>query len=206
LGPLAPGTAEGTWLNAGAAEVQPWGTDNTPSEAARPALAVTAASPIPDELKAPAPELTPLLSVVANAANPLPKALVVEPNELVSEPAVPRVVRPDVNIDPDDAVPDTRLVADVTAVDDEVRVVKDDSGDVEDEVVVAADASPGITALDSGADNVELSCDTTCMPVPAEVPTACVTAALSPANPPGWVVSIGVVNDVNVDAAEAAPA
>jgi hypothetical protein len=194
------------WLNPGAAEVQPWGTDNTPSDAARPALAVTAASPIPDELKAPAPELTPLLSVVPNAPNPLPKALVAGPNELMSEPAVPRVVRPDVNIDADDAVPDTRLVADVAAVDDELRVVKDDSGDVEDEVDVAAEASPGITALDSGADNVELSGDTICTPVPAEVPAACVTAALSPANPAGLVVSTGVVNDVNVDAAEDAPA
>lgn len=205
--PLAPGNAEGTWLNAGAAEAQPWGTDNAPSDAARPALAVTAASPIPDELKAPAPELTPLLSVVPNAPNPLPKALVAEPNEFMSEPAVPRVVRPDVNIDADDAVPDTRLVPDVTAVDDEVRLVKDDSGDVEVEVDVAADANAlGITALLSGADNVELSGDTICTPVPAEVPAACVTAALSPANPAGLVVSSGVVKAANVDAAEAAPA
>jgi len=29
-GPPA-GNAEATWLNAGAAEVQPWGTDNAPS-------------------------------------------------------------------------------------------------------------------------------------------------------------------------------
>jgi hypothetical protein len=200
---LAPGNAEGTWLNAGAAEAQPWGTDNAPSEAARPALAATAASPIPDELRAPVPEPTLLLKVDPNAPNPLPKALVAEPNELISEPAVPRVVRPDVNIDADDAVPDTRLVA---AVDDELRVVKDDTGDVEDEVDVAADASPGITALDSGADNVELSGDTICTPVPAEVPAACVTAALSPVNPAGLVVASGVVNDVNVDAAVAAPA
>ena len=202
---LAAGNVPPAWLNAGAAEVQPWGTDNMPSEAARPALAVTAASPIPDELKAPAPELTPL-SVDPNAPNPLPKALVAEPKELMNEPAVPRVVRPDVNIDADDAVPDTRLVADVAAVDDEPTVVKDDSGDVEDEVEVAADASPGITALDSGADNIELIGDTTCTPVPAEVPAACVTAALSPANPAGLVVSSGVVKAVNVDAAEAAPA
>jgi hypothetical protein len=124
---------------------------------------------------------------------------------LISEPAVPRVVRPEVNIDADDAVPDTRLVAAVAAVDDELSVVKDDTGDVED-VDVAADASPGITALDSGADNVELSGDTTCTPVPAEVPAACVTAALRPANPAGLVVSSGVVNDVNVDAAADAPA
>lgn len=210
MGPLAAGSAEGTWLNAGAAEVQPWGTDSTPSEAARPALAVTAASPIPDELKAPVPEPTPLLSVVPNAPNPLPKAPVAGPNELISEPAVPRVVRPDVNIDADDAVPDTRLVPEVTAVEDEDRVVKDDSGDVEVEDDVAADASPcsapGIAALLSGADNIELSGETVCTPVPAEVPAACVTAALRPANPAGLVVSSGVVKAVNVDAAEAAPA
>jgi hypothetical protein len=201
--PLGPGNAAaGAWLNAGAAEVQLWGTDNTPSDAARPALAVTAASPSPDEPKAPAPELTPLLSVEPNAPNPLPKALVAEPNELISEPAEPSAETPDVTSDADDVVPDSRLAADVAAVDDELRVVKDDSGDVEDEVEVAADASPGITALDSGADSIELIGDTTCAPVPAEVPTACVTAALSPANPAGSVVSSGVVNDDNVDAAE----
>ena len=207
--PLAPGKVEAVWLNAGAAEVQPWGTDNMPSEAARPALAVTAASPIPDALKAPVPEPTPLLSVDPNAPNPLPKAPVAEPNELKSEPAEPSVERADVNIDADEPAPDTRLVPAVTAVDDEVRVVKDVSGDVEDEEDVAADASPcialGITALDSGADNIELSGETVCTPVPAEVPAACVTAADSPANPPGLVVSSGVLNAVNVDAAEAAP-
>ena len=206
--PLAPGKVEAVWLNAGAAEVQPWGTDNTPSEAARPALAVTAASPIPDELKAPVPEPTPLLSVDPNAPNPLPKTLV----EFISEPAEPSVARPDVNIDADEPAPDTRLVPAVTAVDDEVRVVKDDSGDVEDDedVAVAADASPcialGIAALDSGADNIELSGETVCTPVPAEVPAACVTAADIPANPPGLVVSSGRLNAVKVDAAEAAPA
>ena len=205
--PLPPGNpAEGTWLNAGAAEVQPWGTDNTPSDAARPALAVTADSPSPDELKTPAPELTPLLSVEPNAPNPLPKALVAGPNEFMSEPAEPSAETPDVTSDADDAVPDSRLAADVADVDDELRVVNDDSGDVDDEVDVAADATPGITALDSGADNIELIGDTTCMPVPAEVPAACVTAALSPANPAGLVVSSGVVNDANVDAADDAPA
>ena len=204
--PLALGKVEAVWLNAGAAEVQPWGTDNMPSEAARPALAVTAASPIPDELKAPVPEPTLLLSVDPNAPNPLPKTLV----EFMSEPAEPSVERPDVNMDADEPAPDTRLVPAVTAVDDEVRVVKDDSGDVEDEEDVAADASPcialGIAAPDSGADNIEVSGETVCMPVPAEVPAACVTAADSPANPPGLVVSSGVANAVNVDAAEAAPA
>jgi hypothetical protein len=205
--PLTAGNVPPAWLNAGAAEVQPWGTDNMPSDAARPALAVTAASPIPDELKAPAPELTPLLRVDPNAPNPLPKALVVEPKELMNEPAVPSIDMPEVSIGADEAAPDKAVVPDVTAVDDEVRVVKEDSGDVEDEVDVAADTNAlGITALLSGADNVELSGDTICTPVPAEVPAACVTAALSPANPAGLVVASGVVKAVNVDAAEAAPA
>ena len=77
-GPLPAGNAEATWLNAGAAEVQPWGTDNAPSEAARPAVAVTAAPPMPDELNAPAPEPTPMLSDDRRSGSPLPKALVAE--------------------------------------------------------------------------------------------------------------------------------
>ena len=107
---------------------------------------------------------------------------------------------------------------DVAAVDDVVRVVKDDSDDVEDEDDVAVDASPcrppGTAAVLSGDDNAELngvdtaevSGDTVCAPVPAEVPAACVTAAASPADPAGLVVCSGVVNGVNVDAADAAPA
>lgn len=59
--PLAPGMAEATWLKAGADEVQPWGTDSAPSEAARPTPAVTA-PPMPGVLRAPAPDPTPLLS------------------------------------------------------------------------------------------------------------------------------------------------
>jgi hypothetical protein len=50
--PLAAGNAEATWLNAGAAEVQPWGIDNAP----------TAVPPVPDVLNALAPEPTPGLS------------------------------------------------------------------------------------------------------------------------------------------------
>jgi hypothetical protein len=61
-GELPPGNAEASWLNAGAAEVQPWGIDNAPSEAARPAVAVTAVPPMPDALNALAPEPTPGLS------------------------------------------------------------------------------------------------------------------------------------------------
>ena len=199
--PLPAGNAEATWLNAGAAEVQPWGTDNAPSEAARPAAAVTAVPPMPGELTAPAPELAPVFSADPNAWKPLPKALVAGPNEFMSELAEPSIEMPEVDIDADAAVPETRLVPDVSAVDDDVRVVKDDSGDVDDEDNVA-----GIAAEVSGVDSAEVSGDTVCTPVPAEVPAACVTAAARPADPPGLVVASGVVNGVKVDAAEDAPA
>jgi hypothetical protein len=205
---LAAGIAEATWLNAGAAEVHPCGTDNTPSEAARPAPAVTAAWPIPDEPTAPAPEPQPLLSTDPNGWNPLPKALVADPIGFISELAEPSI---EVDIDADEAAPDNRLVPEVSAVDD-VMVV-----DVVDETEVAA-ASPsaalGIAAEVSGVDNTELtcvdtaaaSCDTVCTPVPAEVPAACVTAAARPAAPAELVVSSGIVKAVSVDAAAAAPA
>jgi hypothetical protein len=190
--PLAAGIAEATWLKAGAADVQPRGTDNTPSEAARPIPAVTAASLIPGELRAPAPEPQPLLSADPNAWNPLPKTLVADPVEFMSEPAKPSIEMPEVDIDADEAAPDTRLVPEVSAVDD-VMVV---SGDVVDETEVAADTTP-CSALGIAA---EVSGDTVCTPVPAEVPAACVTA------PAGLVVASGVVKAVSVDAAEEAPA
>jgi hypothetical protein len=57
---LLAGNADETWLNAGAAEVQPCGTDNAPSDAARPTPAVTAAFPIPPEPNTPVPEPIPL--------------------------------------------------------------------------------------------------------------------------------------------------
>ncbi len=207
----AAGNAPGAWLNAGAAEVQPWGTDNTPSVAALPALAVTAVPPIPGEPKAPASEPSPGFSADPNTWNPLPKALVVEPSEFITEPAEP-------SIDAGEAMPETRLVPDVNAVDDELRAVKDDSGVVDDVDDVAVDASAsaalGSAADVSGVDNAELSGvvtaevsgDTTCMPVPADVPAACVTAVASAVNPVGSVVAAGIVNGANVDAAAAAPA
>jgi hypothetical protein len=156
---------------------------------------------MPGELKAPAPEPQLLLSADPNAWNPLPKALVADPIGFMSEPAEPSVEMPEVAIEADEAVPDTRLVPDVSAVDDEVRVVKDDSGDVDDEDNVA-----GIAAEVRGVDSAEVSGDTVCAPVPAEVPAACATAAACPPTPAGLVVCSGDVNGVNVDAAEAAPA
>lgn len=206
--PLAAGNAGETWLNAGAAVVQPCGTDNTPSEAARPAPAVTVALPMPGELKAPAPGPTPLLNADPNTWNPLPTALIGW-IEFISEVTEPSIARPELGIDADEAVPDTRVVTEVRAVDDDVIVVNDDSGD-DDETEVAIEASPcsalGTAAELSGVDAAVVSGDTTWRPVPAEVPAACVTAAAIPPNPVGLVVCAGVMNDVNVDAASDAPA
>jgi len=198
-GPPA-GNAEATWLNAGAAEVQPWGTDNAPSEAAWPALAVTAVPPMPGELKAPAPEPKPVLIADPYIWKLLANAPVAGPNAFISGPAEPNSEAPEVSIDADEAAPETRLVPDVTAVDD-VMVVMDDTGDVDDDDENIVDASPcrapGIAA--------ELSGDTVCAPVPTEVPAACVTAAAIPASPGEFVVSGRVVNGVNVAAADDAP-
>ena len=125
---------------------------------------------------------------------------VAEPKAFISEPAEPSIETPEVAIDTDEAAPETRLVPDVAAVDD-VRVVKDDSGDVDDEEDIV-DARPG-RAPGTAA---ELNGDTVCAPVPAEVPAACVTAAAIPPSPEEFVVCRGVVNGVNVDAADDAPA
>lgn len=196
-----PGNAEATWLNAGAAEVQPWGTDNAPSDAARPAVADTVAPPRPGELNALAPEPTP-----APRADPYTRQLLVSvavagPNELISGPTEPAMDTLEVAIDADEAAPEARLVPDVTAVDD-VRVVNEDSGDdddVDDAIVDARPCNaPGIAA--------EVSGDTVCALVPAEVPPACVTAAAMPAIPDELVVCSGGVNGVNVDAVDEAPA
>ena len=112
----------------------------------------------------------------------------------MSEPAEPSIEMPDVDIDADETAPDTTLVPDV-------RVVKDDSGDVdvEDEAVDARLSSKlGVAA--------EVSGDTVCTPVPAEVPAACVTVVASPAQLAGLVVCSGAVNGGNAEAADDAPA
>lgn len=195
------GNAEGTWLNAGAAEVQPWGTDIAPSDAARPALAVTAVPPKPGALNAPAPEPTPVLITDPDIWKLWAIVAVAGPNVFISEPAEPSMETPEVAIDADETAPETRLVPDVTA-DDDVMVVNEERGDVEvvDEAIV--DANPG-RAPGTAA---ELSGATVWAPVPAEVPAACVTAAAIPAKPVGLVVCSGVVNGVNTDAANDAPA
>jgi hypothetical protein len=123
------------------------------------------------------------------------------PNVFISEAAEPSIETPEVAIDTDEAAPETRLVPDVTA-DDDVRVVKEESGDVEVEDEATVDANPG-RAPGTAA---ELNGATAWAPVPAEVPAACVTAAAIPATPVGLVLSTGVVNGVNADAADDAPA
>ena len=108
---------------------------------------------------------------------------------------------PEVAIDTDEAAPETRLVPDVTAVDD-VMVVKEERGDVEVEDEATVDANPGRAPGNAA----ELNGATVWALVPAEVPAACVTAAAIPASPEGLVLSTGVVNGVNADAADDAPA
>jgi len=154
------GNAEGTWLNAGAAEVQPWGTDNGPSDAARPAVAVTAVPPKPGELNAPAPEPTPVLITDPDIWKLWANVAVAGPNVFISEPAEPSIETPEADIETPEAAPETRLVPDVTA-DDDVRDVKDERGDVEVEDEATVDANPGSAAELNGA--------TVWAPVPAEV-------------------------------------
>jgi hypothetical protein len=139
--PLMPGNPGPTWLNAGAAVAQLGGTDNTPSEAARPIPAVTAALPMAGEPNMPVPEPTPLPSA--------------DPN-LMSELAEPLIDMPEVDIDADEPVPDARLVPDVSAVNDDVRVVNDESGDADDvdDIDEAVEASPGVDIAVVSGDTV----------------------------------------------------
>ena len=65
--PLAPDSVGATELNAGAAEAQLGGTESIPSEAARPAFAVTAKLPISGAAKTPVPGLKPLPSAYPTA-------------------------------------------------------------------------------------------------------------------------------------------
>lgn len=138
--------------------------------------------------------------------------------EYMSETAESGAARLEVDIDADEVVsPETRLVPEVSAVDEDVTVANGDSGDA-DETEVAAEASPcsalGIAAVvsgvdnaePSGVDNAELSGDTICMPVPAVVPATCVAAAASPVKPAELVVCSGAVNGVSADATDDAPA
>lgn len=128
--PLALDSAGGaTEPNAGAAVAQLCGPDNAPSEPAWPTPAVTAAPPIPGEPNTPAPEPKPPPSADPNVGNWLPKALT-GLTEFMSELAEPIIDRPEVAIEADEPAPEARPLPDV-------RVVNDDSGDVDDEDDVA---------------------------------------------------------------------
>jgi hypothetical protein len=141
---LMPGSAEPTWLNAGADEAQLCGTDSMPTVAARPALAVTVLL-IPGAAKTPVPELKPLPSVYPDVWNWFPKIL-----------ATGLIDMPEVDIDPDEPIPDARLVPDMSAVDDDIRVVNDESGDVDDvdDIDEAVEASPGVDIAVVSGDTV----------------------------------------------------
>jgi hypothetical protein len=194
----ALGTAEGTWLNAGAAEVQPSGTDRAPSDAARPEAADTVNW---GELKLTATGLAPTSSADLTIGNPLANPL----PEFAVDPAEPSIETADVSIDADEVVPEARLVPAVSAVldvDVEVETTRDESGEVVVVDDVAADAS-ACTALGMA---IELSDDTVCALVPAVVPAAWVAAAASPATPDELVVSTGAANGAMVEAADDAPA
>jgi len=197
--PLVAGNIEETWLNAGAAEAQPCGTDNMPSEAARPTPAVTA-FPIPTEPNTLVPEPTPLPSVDPKAWSWLLKVLAAGLTEFMSPLVELSIVVAEVPIDAPDPAPDATPVPDVRAVDDELRLDTDDSGKVDDEDdvveavdIAAADSALGAAAELSGADTAEVSGVDTAEAsgatvralVPADVAEACPTAAACPANPVG---------------------
>jgi len=147
---LVAGNAEPTGLNAGAAEVQPCGTESIPSWAARPTLAVIWAVLMPDMPSMPVPELKPLPTANPNVWKWLPNRPVVGATDCMSEPAD----MPKVDIDATEPLPDARPES---AVGNEVAAAQD--GSDEDDVEVA-EASPGSTsdpaAVVSGADITEL--------------------------------------------------
>ena len=149
---LVTGNAEPTWLNAGAAEAQLCGTESMPTEAARPTPAVTAALPMPGAPTTPVPEPKPPPSVDPNAWNWWPKKPATGFTDRISAPAGPIIEMPDVDIDAPEPIPDTRPVPDVSAVDDDVRVVNNDDDDVDD-IDEAVEARPALgTAAASGVD------------------------------------------------------
>lgn len=147
---LVTGNVEATWLNAGAAEAQLCGTESMPTEAARPTPAVTALL-MPGAPTTPVPAPKPLPTADPNAWNWLPKTLAAGPTDRMSALAEPIIEMPDVDIDAPEPAPDARPVPDVSAVDDDVRVVSNDSCDVDDvdDIDEAVEARPtlGTAAL-----------------------------------------------------------
>ena len=214
---LVAGNAEPTWLKAGAAEAQLCGTESVPSEAARPTPAVTWALPTPGAPKTPVPEPKPLPSVDPNIRIWLARTADLGPRDPTSEPAEPIAERPKVDIDAAEPVPEARLIPEVSAVDDDVRVNgdsgnADDEDDIEEAIEVSSASASGATTLVSGVDSEKLSGvdiavvngATVCALVPAAVLTARVTASDCAANPAGLVVDAGMVNGLSTDATCAA--
>jgi hypothetical protein len=157
---LMPGSAEPTWLNAGADEAQLCGTDIMPTVAARPTPAATWALLIPGAPKTLAPEPKPSPTANPNVWKWPPKAPAVGPmNELDG----PNAEMPKVDIDAAEPVPDARLPADESAVGNEARVAHDDAGDVDDEDAIdeVTEVSPcarlGTVAVVSWVDSIEVS-------------------------------------------------
>jgi hypothetical protein len=150
---LMPGSAEPTWLNAGADEAQLCGTDIMPTVAARPTPAATCALLIPGAPKTLVPEPKPSPTANPNVWKWPPNPPAVGPTDDMNELAGPIAEMPEVDIDTAEPVPDTRLVPDVSAVDE---VVHDDSDD-DSGVVDTAEVSGADTAELSGADTAEVS-------------------------------------------------
>lgn len=146
--------------------------------------------------------LTPMSSDDLNIWTPVLKVLAAAPKEFAGVTDEPSVETLDVSMDAVEAVPEAKLVPDVSAALDDIGVTSAVSGDVDDEDEVTADASAW-TALGIA---VTVSGDTVCTPVPADVPSAWVAAAANPASPDEFVVSSGAVNGVSVDAVDDAPA
>ena len=128
---LELGTAEPIWPNAGATEVQPWGTESMPTEAARPTPAVTSTLLILGPAQKPVPGPKPLPTASPGVGKWSPKAPTVGPMDCKSGLAEPPAAMPNVDIPAAEPVPDARLAPDVNAVGNEARVAKD-PGDVDD--------------------------------------------------------------------------
>ena len=190
---LAGNDAADTWLNAGAADAQLWGTDSTPSEAARPTPAVTALF-MPTELNAPVPVPSPLPS--RDPQVELVSAPAIGVTECMSVFAELNTDRPadDIVADP---VADAMPVPDVTAAVVEVTPDTPDTVDTGEDVAVVVDATvdtasgttavvlSGVTAVAelNGVETAVVNGDTVCAAVPAGAATACAVAAACPAIP-----------------------
>jgi hypothetical protein len=160
---LMPGSAELTWLNAGADEAQLCGTDSMPTVAARPTPAAIWALLIPGAPKALAPGPKPSPTANPNVWKWPPKPPAVGPTDDMNELAGPIAEMPKVDIDAAEPVPDTRLPADESAVGNEARVAQDNAGDVDDEdaidevTVLSPCARLGAVAVVSWVDSIDVS-------------------------------------------------